>query len=139
MWTNELGALEECIRTADRLPKPTNDFRKDVLAEALVARRRSESVQRVQVLTAVFLAAAVLFTLPGYYYGLQNGTPRETMYPAYNVSDAMDAIPPYFSRTTLAAMAVAQPLKSTDDFEWGLIQAELTLRDHSARAFGTSL
>jgi len=135
MWSSDgQCALEELIRAAEPTPQPTSAFRQQVLGEALVARRRSESVQRIQVLTTIFLAASVLLFLPGYYHGLRYDRQTE---PA--MAGTVDAYDSYFSRVGLAAMAVAEPIRSTDGFEWNLIQAEFAARDHSARAFGGAL
>jgi hypothetical protein len=130
------NALEALIRSADRLPKPTATFRKAVLARALYARRRSESVQRVQGVLTLWLVVAVLCGLPGYcrYHSVRD---EYRSLPA--ISDTSSVPPPYFSRMTLAAMATAEPPTQVDEFEWNLVQAEFAIRDHSLRAFRGSL
>jgi hypothetical protein len=135
MWSSDGNcALEEWIRTAEQTPQPTHAFRQQVLGKALVARRRSESVQRIQVLTTVLLAASVLFFLPGYYSGVHH----ERHAAATTMVETADSYS-YFSRTGLAAMAVAEPILSNDGFESSLIEAEFAMRAHSARAFGGAL
>lgn len=141
MWSSDIdgpvpepNSLEDWIRSSERMPRPTSSFRQQVLQEALHARRRSDSVQRVQVLTTILIGAAVLLGLPGYYHGL-----RDDHQPPHTLAATVASVQPWISRTALAAMAVSQPLRATDDFEWNLVQAELTVKDQSARVFGVSL
>jgi hypothetical protein len=139
MWSSDIddpnaGFVEDWIRAAEQIPRPTAVFREQVLQQAVHARRRSESLQRVQVLTTLLIGAAVLFGLPGYYHGL-----RDDHQPPHSLAETVAAVPPQLSRIALAAMAVSQPLHATDDFEWNLVQAELTIKDQSARVFGAAL
>jgi hypothetical protein len=139
MWSNEcdgfeLAALEDRIRSAGRLPQPKTAFRQQVLHQAIHARERSESLQRVQVLTTILIGAAVLLGLPGYYHGLRDDRLRP-----HTLADTMAQAPEWINRTALAAMAVSQPIKATDDFEWNLVEAEFAVKDHSARVFRSPL
>ena len=139
MWSSdcdgfEAVVLEDRIRSAGRLPQPGTSFRQQVLQQALHARERSESLQRVQVLTTILIAAAVLFGLPGYYHGLHDDRQSPTA-----LAETMAQAPEWINRTALAAMAVSQPIKASDDFEWNLVQAELAVKDYSARVFRNPL
>jgi hypothetical protein len=139
MWSNEFdaptpGALEDWLRSADGPPQPTMAFRQQVLAEALQARRQSESLQRVQVLSTMFLGMAVMLGLPGYYHGL-----RDESQPPPTLAATVATVPTWLSRTAFAVAAVSRPMKASDDYEWNLVQAEFAVRDQSARLFRGAL
>lgn len=134
MWSNDDLAIEELIRAAEPMPRLTGSFRQQVLVQAVHAKRRSDSVQRVQTLTTMLLAVALFVFLPGYYHRAQAGGVPIT----YSMAAESDDYPS-FSRIATASMAVAQPLLSNDAFESSLIEAELAVKVHSARAFGAAL
>lgn len=122
-------SVADWVAQGAALPRLSSDLRRRILGQATVAHRRSQSVERIQKLTTSLLAAALLLWLPAYYRLLRD-----------------DGLPPAVPstenwRTAIyeSPMAALPSAVAADGFEWGLVQAELTVRDYSARAFRDAL
>lgn len=135
MWSlddNSPHATEDWIASAARLPLMTDSFRARVLHQSYRAQSQSRSLQRIQTLTSSLLAAAFLLCLPGYYQSLRD--PLSTQRPPRPVvawqSPALRALPP--------AVSPADG-RSSDHYEWLLVESALAARDTSARFLRGSL
>jgi len=119
MWSseeNDLAMTEALIRDAAWMPQPTSVFRARVLSTANQQQRQSRRIEHFQILATLTLAASLLWCLPSWL-------PSE--------------LPAHSSATEMAAEARspvthARGWSLVDDYEWGLVQAALAKKSHSA-------
>jgi hypothetical protein len=119
MWSseeNDLTMTEALIRDAAWMPQPTSVFRTRVLSTASQQQRQSRRVERIQILTTLTLAASLLWCLPGWLPTESSLLPSST-----DVASESGA-PVVHARGWLLV----------DDYEWGLVQAALAKKSHSA-------
>ncbi len=123
MWSPEAeepNTIEALVALAGRMPLSTDTFRGRVLAEAFQAQRQSRSSTQIEGAITAGLLAGLLIGLPGYYHSLRQ-----------------PASPPVVGQ--VAWKPPADFPTGTDGYEWSLIEAELSARDHSAKALRGSL
>jgi hypothetical protein len=119
MWSSDetdVSATEALIRDAAWMPQPTTVFRARVLSTVAKEQRQSRRSERLKVLTTLALAATVLWCLPGWL-------PTTSVSTSGSPAATMEA-----SESVLSARG----LSLMDDYEWGLVQAALAKKSHSA-------
>lgn len=117
-WNDELnrGSTEEWLSQAGDLPMISAHYRARVMEAALATQRQSLSLHHIQTVVTSVLAAGLLLCLPGYYQSLRPTAtkPSGPMMPS-----------------RLYTPSVAN--RSSDSYEWGLVESALAARDQSAR------
>lgn len=119
MWStenNDLIETEALIRDAAWMPQPTSLFRSRVLTTAAKEQGKARRLERLQWLSLLTLAASLLWWLP-------------------SVSSSSAMISPTTASTAVpdpGATASQHRWKLVDEYEWGLVQAAIAQKSHSA-------
>ncbi len=126
MWSSDdldLLLTEQRIENSTGLPELSDKFRAKVLMESFAIQQQTQSVQRVEKLTSVLLAIALLVCLPGYYRSLREPA-------AWNIPD---------TRPFQPSLAEPEIPQSSDHYEWGLVESALAIRHETARSLARTL
>jgi hypothetical protein len=119
MWSseeNDLAMTEALIRDAAWMPQPTSVFRTRVLSTAIQQQWQARRIERVQILTPLTLAASLLWLLPGWL------STESAILPSSAGIVSEEGTP----------VGHARGWSLVDDYEWGLVQAALAKKSHSA-------
>lgn len=123
MWsTDDLDRMltEVRIEQAADLPQVSGDFRARVLGCSVREQQQSLSSQRCQTAVTAMLAVLLLFGLSGYYQSLRGPMLWRTQFLAG-------------ATATVPSPTVPDVTRSSDGFEWALVESALAARDLSAR------
>lgn len=119
MWSteeNEFAETEALIRDAVWMPQPTSVFRARVLTTVAQEQRQSRRLERLQWLALLTLAASLLWCAPSVFF------PSTELAPTAANASPLDSL----------ATPTQHCWTLVDEYEWGLVQAAIAKKSHSA-------